>query len=794
MKTHAVFLALGIAVTFTSIFFYKTLFFGLLPFPGDLLVAEYKPWRTYSYLGYIPASVPNKAQYPDTIRQTYPWKTLVIKMLKQGQLPLWNPYNFSGSPLLANFQSSALYPLNVFYFLFSQPIAWSIVVILQPLLAAFFTYCYCRKLSVSSLASWFAAISFANGSFMRVWLEYNTVDHVVLWLPLILHSIESLRTQLHWKWLAILIGSLTTSLLAGHPQIAAYMFIFTIIYFWLRCRSIRHFTLITILLILPIGIAAIQLLPAIELVINSARSNLPFSTLFHKILIQPWQLIMLVIPDFFGNPATRTYWLSDTYIGKTISIGIVPLFFLFATVRSQHQVKKIFVATAGIVILLITANPISYIFYRVPLTIFSTSSPTLMSFLFSFSLSILIAFGIDQFRKESHTLVKWKKRALQVTGVILVLWLAIVGIPKIPSLSWGKYLSVSIRPMILASGLATITLLAFYGAIAKPKKMTIILGFLLLVHTIDLFIAFHKFNPFSPIGFMFPDTAITNNLKEQAGINRFWGYGTATLEPNIASQLSLYSPDGYDPLYPRWYGEFIASSQDGHVAKQFTTQTRSDATIAPGFGKDQFMKNTNRLRVLNSVGVKYILDRTENESTTTTFPKNTFSLVYDKDDWKIYQNLTSAPRVTLLSNYAVYSSKEEFEKFFFDATFDPAKTVLLDEQIPFHSANNQERGNVEVLAYEPNMIRLRTSTAANRIVFISDTFYPGWKAFIDGQSEKIYRANYAFRAFPVPAGTHLITMVYDPDTLRWGWYISSLSVVLFVAAMVWFRRNYADKS
>lgn len=793
MKNHAVFLALGIAATFTGIFFYKTLFFGLLPFPGDLLVAEFKPWRTYSYLGYIPASVPNKAQYPDTIRQTYPWKTLVIKMLKQGQVPLWNPYNFSGSPLLANFQSSALYPFNIFYFIFSQPIAWSILVTLQPLLAVFFTYWYCRKLSVSPLASWFAAISFAYGSFMRVWLEYNTVDHVVLWLPLILLSIESLRIHPHWKWLAVLIGSLTATLLAGHPQIAAYMFLFTIIYFLLRCRSVKHFKLVTILLMLPIGIAAVQLLPGIELVINSARSNLPFSTLFHKILIQPWQLIMLVIPDFFGNPATRTYWLSDTYIGKTLSIGIVPLFFLFATLRSLHPLKKLFLATAGIVFILITANPISYTFYRIPLPIFSTSSPTLISFLFSFSLSMLIAFGVDQFRSEAHTLKKWKKRALQVAGVLSLLWLVVLVMPKISSLPWRENLSMSIRPMILASGLVAITLIAFYEAIANPKRMTTILVLLLGVHVLDLFVAFHKFNPFSPKEFVFPDTAITSVLKKQGGMDRFWGYGTAALEANIATQLALYSPDGYDPLYPRWYGEFITSSQDGHITKQFTTQTRSDASVAPGFGKDLFMKNTYRLRVLDSLGVKHILDRLENGSTDSTFPKNIFSLIYDKDGWKIYQNLTSLPRVALLSNYAVYSSKKEFEKLFFDATFDPLKTVLLDEQIPFHSTNNQEKGKVEVLEYEPNMIRLRTSTAADRFLYISDVYYPGWKAFIDGQSKKIYRANYAFRAVPVSGGTHIVTMVYDPDSLRWGWYISSLSVVLFVAAMVWLRRNYADK-
>src|SRR5258708_5866195 len=107
------------------LFFYPVFLKGYIPFPGDLLVAEYKPWRTYSYLGYNPGSEPNKAQYPDTIRQLYPWKTLVVDSLKKLQLPLWNPYNFSGSPLLANFQSAALYPFNILYFALSLPLGWT---------------------------------------------------------------------------------------------------------------------------------------------------------------------------------------------------------------------------------------------------------------------------------------------------------------------------------------------------------------------------------------------------------------------------------------------------------------------------------------------------------------------------------------------------------------------------------------------------------------------------------------------------------------------------------------------
>ena len=70
----------------TAIFFYKTFLHGLVSFPGDLLIAEYNPWKTYSYLGYNPGSYPNKAQYFDVLRQLYPWKTFAVDLIKQGIL------------------------------------------------------------------------------------------------------------------------------------------------------------------------------------------------------------------------------------------------------------------------------------------------------------------------------------------------------------------------------------------------------------------------------------------------------------------------------------------------------------------------------------------------------------------------------------------------------------------------------------------------------------------------------------------------------------------------------------
>src|SRR4029078_3497893 len=88
----------------TLLFFYPLLK-GNIPFPGDLLVGGYEPYKSYSHLGFAPGGVPNKAQGPDVIRESIPWKYFAAEQIKKGEVPFWTPYNFSGNPLMANFQS-----------------------------------------------------------------------------------------------------------------------------------------------------------------------------------------------------------------------------------------------------------------------------------------------------------------------------------------------------------------------------------------------------------------------------------------------------------------------------------------------------------------------------------------------------------------------------------------------------------------------------------------------------------------------------------------------------------------
>ena len=116
---------------------------------------------------------------------------------------------------------------------------------------------------------------------------------------------------------------------------------------------------------------------------------------------------------------------------------------------------------------------------------------------------------------------------------------------------------------ILYSGvLTTMILIGFLIAITQKKLMTLVIVLLISLHAADLFVQFQKFNPFVPASFVFPQTFNNSILhKEHAGSNRYWGYGTASIQANIASRYQIYSTDGYDPLYPKWYGEFLYGLQ-----------------------------------------------------------------------------------------------------------------------------------------------------------------------------------------------------------------------------------------
>jgi uncharacterized membrane protein YfhO len=147
--------------------------------------------------------------------------------------------------------------------------------------------------------------------------------------------------------------------------------------------------------------------------------------------------------------------------------------------------------------------------------------------------------------------------------------------------------------------------------------------------------------------------------------------------------------------------------------------------------------------------------------------------------------------VFLASGYEVNNSEEQIITRLFDANFDPAKYVILESD-PHFAVDFNAVGSAEIVSYSPNKVVVKTQSDGNKILFLSDTYFPGWKATIDGQSVEIFRANFALRAVPILAGSHEIIFTYDPLSFKLGLLISGVSIggiVLFAILRLWRKKK-----
>lgn len=778
MKAKELLVVLCLFLGTALLFFYPFFWSGHLPFPGDLLVGHYAPWNSYSFLGYASGGVPHKAQGIDVVRELFPWKHFSIEMIKKGELPFWNPYNFSGNPHLANFQTGIFYPFNILFFILPFNLAWTFFIILQPLLASLFTYLFLREIKVSRFGSVLGSFAFAYCLYFSVWMEYGNIGHAILWLPLALFSVEKIVRKAELKWFFLLIFSLTFSILAGYIQMTIYLFGTVLLFSFFRRK---RFILFLVSLAVSLFLSLPQLLPTWELFSQSARGA--YSSEKIPELLLPWFYPVTVFAsDFFGNPASRNYWLPGTYIERVAYVGVLPLFFAFLAVFYRKKEKVVLFFTALVAVsFLFSLNlwPIRF-FYSLKIPIISTTVYTRLLSLFSFFMAILAGFGIDFWLKN-----KERKTFLLPTvlfgSLYFFLWLFAFLAPRIfPSAWWAPHLAVSRRNLILPTGIV----MAFFGLILgrwliqtifKNKKLIthysllITLSAILLLTIFDLFFYFHKITPFSPPEFVYPETAVMKFIQQEAGINRFWGYGTAYIDTNFSTFNHTFSPEGNDPLLIRRYGELLAASRNKGIIPQEIP--RADANLEKGFGREALRENLYRQRMLNLLGVKYLLHKDENlgerwRPDKETFPEEIYQLVWQEGQWQIYENKAALPRVFLVDDFEVIEEDQAIVDRLFSKDFDLSKTIVLEEAVKtprgwaFAPRGGEEnKPVVAITAYSPNRISLTVETDCPSLLFLSDNYYPGWKAEVDGQATKIYRANYSFRAIFVSEGKHRVVFL-----------------------------------
>ena len=307
------------------IFFYKFFFKGLLPIPVDFVVGTYFPWLDYKWGGYgagVPVKNPLLADVPSLI---YPLRILVADSIKRGIVPLWNNFQFAGYPLMANFQSAVFNPFNLFFIFLKNHIAWSLQIIIQPLLSMVFTYLFLISLKLKKGAAIIGAVVYAFSGFNAIWLTYGIHGFVASTIPLLLFLVNKIIESDKYLWKVLLSSTVCLQIFFGYPQLTIYTVI--LVGLWTVFRNYRKTIDVFVFGILGVLLSSIQLIPGYEMFVNSQRLVEGVSGGQEVAFLQYNQLINLIIPDFYGNPATYNYWGSGNYTNLVAYSGITALFF-----------------------------------------------------------------------------------------------------------------------------------------------------------------------------------------------------------------------------------------------------------------------------------------------------------------------------------------------------------------------------------------------------------------------------------------------------------------------------------
>jgi O-antigen/teichoic acid export membrane protein len=293
--------------------------------PADNLFA-FEPWASYKETQGV--GLPQNQLLSDLILENYVWKKFIRESITAGQIPLWNPYILSGQPFLANGQHSALYPFSLLFYILPLSRAYGWFTVSQLWLAGLFMYVFVRTLRANRLGALIAGVTYSLSAFFIVSVTFAMVIATAVWLPLILIMIEIIVRKQEEKGKIdyspipyVVAGSLALGLqtLAGHVEITYYTLLVSGFYAFCRLlilwrrQATPRFALrlagwLLVMVVLGLGLGAVQLGPMYEVVTQNFRDNSVTLAQVRDWALPYRRIVSFLIPDFFGNPAHHGYF------------------------------------------------------------------------------------------------------------------------------------------------------------------------------------------------------------------------------------------------------------------------------------------------------------------------------------------------------------------------------------------------------------------------------------------------------------------------------------------------------
>ncbi|MEW6095922.1 MAG: YfhO family protein [bacterium] len=752
--------------------------------------------------------------FRDFYKTIYPTRYFVSQCVKEGCFPLWNPYLYFGYPFFASLQHGLLNPFSFFLYLFPFDIGIKLFIVWHLFLAGLFMYLLMRDFGVSQISSLIASLVYTFNSYM---LSIDTFTHLTsaCWTPLIfLLFNRSFYTKEKLKYIILTSISLSLQFVGEEPTIlyatVIVLTLFTIAKAVMQYRKegriiypSKSILILSLVVLISVGLVLFQLLPFLEAVNYSYRQE---GMVYHKATkwsLPPIELLTLICPVSSGF--MEFIWVGlGQGLFKGIYFGIVPFFLILVSLCEKSR-KNLFwfgIFLVGIILSFGDHTPFYKFLYKY-FPFFSMHRYPMKFFCMSiFAGSILAGFGFDYLlrtirEKRIKSFILLFISNLFLIFILLIwyfnlgkiLWLLKINYFVINSLEKlleieGKYFMVYKNFFLVTTIFSLFNLLAFLTRRCRVK-LNFFTTVSLIIITFDLFFFGLNLNPLVNQKLYHYQPPILKILKKDTDYFRFMiepktlsyyceelGRGEQTLleviktlqlslTPNLGLMHKIYEVDGYGFLILEDYIKFY---------------------VRLGYGK--FIVDPQLSKLTN---VKYIISKFE-------IPYPYLKLVYKEEkygeEFRLYENMSYLPRAFFVPKTRVVKDRQEILNILTSRDFDPQKEVILEEEIPNSKSKiSNLKSQIRIIDYQPNKVTINTSCYNDGFLFLSDTYYPGWKAYIDGKPTKIYRANFLFRAIVLPQGSHHVKFVYIPLSFKIELLGTLITIISLLGFLIFRKRK-----
>ena len=737
----------------------------------------------------------------DLVSFLWPTYTFAARSLRSGVLPLWNPYLYSGMPFAADNQSGLFYPVNLLVFLLVPNLtylAMELMSVLHVWWAGVGMYILLRTMDTRRAAAFAGALAWMfSDVFVIHFGNYNLIA-VAAWLPLIFATFRkalvppapfsretgegggrcALASGVLWG-MASLAGHIQMTLFTGlwlggyalfaavFPRSAseegrgrgsAHVSLVPAIF---RRRRFKPLALFVTTAFVAFAFAALMFIPAYDMARYTGRAGLDYEDAA-RYSLPPAGLLGLIVPGLWGRGAGAWSPWPRVEIGY---VGVLTLALAAVGVmlkrKGERPGERVFLAIAALAAFLLALGGYAALhgwLYRFVPGFASLRAPARAVMLADFALAILAGLGLDALMsplaRYARSIVRTVRRAM----AWMAIGLAVIGLPlSYYFIAWyANDEGMTHRYMLVMNGVvlgvvllaaSALVLAARHGRWVPPARVGFVAVVVLAADLVVLGSSVDVERNDPTVGYR--HLAVVDFLRRDGEPFRIDSSPAAAWQSDAGAMYGIADIGGiHNPLGLAAYNTYFG-----------------------GMGA-----RGNSL--YNFLNVKYVLaDKGQPPGDARFVP------VFDGDPQiDVYLNKAALPRATLIYTSIPVSSGEEAWAAIHQPGFDPSREAVIESGPVLNGAPSSN--SLTIRRLDANDIEIDATTPAPAYLVMSEVYYPGWRAEVDGHAAKILPANFAFRAVYLEPGTHHVRMFFLPTAWLIGLAVSALTCGALLAAVL----------